>query len=337
MVSRRGAALTPPRRRAILAFLLAALVVWWVARTDGFFVLLGVAEPAASQLGPLLTAISAGLTAAMALSLVDAAAGTFAGIAAALVVLLLPGFLVLHRTSLTGPPLTAITLMMLGVMLHAPRFSIAYGALAATAVVFVAPSGLGLVLAAIGWAAVVRPGRGRGTPQRLLLTLAPLLVAIILVRWLGSAWTDPLQLGWRGGLDDGLRAAGRIIGDQMAPTLTTPAIRWFAIADLSLLLLGVAVVAWRRMAARPAADAPEARFLPATLVLALGLGAGLAMRWMFLPDSPAPDLATVFPIAVLGALAAVASVAVMWPRWPRWGKAIAVVIALGWVQAALRG
>ena len=72
MVSRRGAALTPPRRRAILAFLLAALVVWWVARTDGFFVLLGVAEPAASQLGPLLTAISAGLTAAMALSLVDA-------------------------------------------------------------------------------------------------------------------------------------------------------------------------------------------------------------------------------------------------------------------------
>lgn len=336
MVSRRGTPLTPPRRRAILAFLAAALVVWWVARADGFFVLLGVPEPTASLLGPVLAATSAGLTAAMALSLVDAAAGTMAGIAAAVVVLVLPGFLAVHRTSLTGPPLTAITLMMLGVMLHAPRFSIAYGALAATAVVFVAPSGLGLVLAAIGWAAVVRPGRGSGTPQRLLLTVAPLIVAMALVRWLGSAWTDPLQLGWRRGLDEGLRAAGRIIGDQMAPTLGTPAIRWFAIADLTLLLLGVGVVAWRRMAARPAADAPAARFLPATLVLALGLSAGLAMRWMFLPDSPVPDLATVFPLAVLGALAAVASVATLWPRWPRWGKAIAIVIALGWLQAAIR-
>jgi len=296
---------------------------------------MGVEEPWSSELGPLLPALSAGLTAAMALSLVDAAAGTIAGIVAAAVVLLLPGFLPLHRTSLTGPPLTAVTLMMIAVMLHAPRFSVAYGMLAATAAVFIDPAGAGLVFAAVAWAWLVEGARRGDRLARIGLAALPLLLASVLTLKVGSAWPMTLEFGWHGDLDEGLHAAGIVFGDQLAPTLSA-AVRWFAVADLTLLLIALGVVTWRRIGASPRAETASRRLLPALLVTALGLSVGLIATWLALPRTPLPTLEDLFPLLGILVVATVASIALLWPKWPRWGKVAVLILVIGWAQAALR-
>ncbi len=284
-----------------------------------------------------MPAVAAGLIAGLSFSIVDAAAGGWAAALAALVVVVLPGFGPLHASSLTGPPLTAITLLMIAVMVYAPRFSLGYGLLAATGAVFVSPAGLGLPLAAVAWAARSGRSSASGGRRRVLFALLPLLAAVLLAHFVGDGWPDDTGLGWRGHLDDGLRAAGTIIGDQLAPTLDTPAIRWFAIADITLLLGALIVVAWRRIRRLSAFEAVSARFHPVLAIVGVSLVLGLALRWLLVPASPAPDLAAVFPLVVLVALASVGSAAQLWHNWPRWGKVVALVLFVGWLQAALRG
>lgn len=336
MVPARDAALSRPGRRAAAAFVLAAAWVWWQARAAGTFTVVGLAQPLADDLGPLLPSLSAGLSAAAVLMLVDGLLGPLAGVLAAMVLTAMPGFLPLHVTSLQGPPLLATTLLMLAMMVHGPRFSIAYGAIAAIGAVFIAPEGVGLPIAALLWGAMRHPG-GSGQRRRAMLALVPLVVALLVARVTGDAWADGQTIGWYGGLDRTLRATGTIVGDQLAPGLTTPAVRWFAIADLSLMLLALVVVAWRRVAAPLPDGAPLRRWYGAAAMLGAGLVLGLGFRRLVLTGTPDPDLAAVFPLAVLGALVSVVSFGAIWPRWPRWGKAIALVLALGWLQAAIRG
>jgi hypothetical protein len=317
-------------------FLVVAALVWWFAHQDGTFFIAGISPPASEWLGPILPAVSAGLVAALVFSVVDAGSGAWAASVAVLMLLALPGFLPLHRISLNGPPLEVGVMLTLAVMLYAPRFSIAYGAIAAATAVFVSPAGVGLPLAAVTWAVMTRRGVGRAW-RRILVTLTPLLLAVLLGLRVGTAWPhDELVLGWRGHLDDGLRAAGTVIGDQLAPTLTNPAVRWFAIADLTLVLVAVIVMAWRRVRRLGAFDAITARFHPAVAVTAAGLAVGLALRWLLLPGSAPIDLDAVFPLAVLGLVASAGSVGQLWPRWPRWGKLLCCLVLLGWLQAALR-
>ncbi len=336
MVPRGSLPLSAPRRRAIAAFIVAAALVWWHASGDGVFYVVGLDEPAASLLGPLLPALSAGLLVAMALSVVDAATGPVAGLLAVVVVLALPAFLPLHRESLGGPPLAAITVMMLGVMVHAPRFSVAYGTLAATAAVFVDPAGVGLPFAAVGWGMMARRAEGNGIGRRVAFALLPLVVALVAATWLGHAWPESFAFGWRGHLDAGLRAGGAVIGDQLAPSITDHALRWFAIADTSLILLAVVASAWVTVARRQPLESPLRRFFPATGVLLLALTAGLSLRWLLLPSSPLPDRESIFPIVVLVAISVVTSVAALWRAWPRWGRVVAALLIAGWLQAALR-
>ena len=335
MVSHGEQPLTAPRRRAIAVFLAVAVLVWWFAHQAGTFFIDGMSSPASELLGPLLPAVSAGLVAALVFSVVDAGAGSWAAGVAVVMLLALPGFMPLHRLSLNGPPLEVGVMLTLAVMLYAPRFSLAYGSIAAATAVFVSPAGLGLPLAAMTWAVMTRRGVGRAW-RRILVSLLPLLLAVLLGRWLGSAWEGQLALGWRGHLDDGLHAAGNVIGDQLAPTLTNPAVRWFAIADLTLVLVAIIVVAWRRIRRLGAFDAIAARFHPSIAVTAAGLAVGLALRWLLVPASPALDLDAVFPLVVLALVATVGSVGQLWPKWPLWGKVLCGIVLLGWLQAALR-
>lgn len=336
MVPARHAALGHPGRRAAVAFALVAAWVWWQARAAGTFTVVGLAPPLADDLGPLLPSLSAGLSAMAVLLLVDGLLGPLAGVLAAVVLTAMPGFLPLHVTSLAGPPLLATTLLLLAMMVHGPRFSLAYGTIAAVGAVFVAPAGLGLPIAAVLWAAMPHAG-GNGRRHRVLLALAPLLVALLVARVTGDGWPDDQTFGWYGGLDHALQAAGTIIGDQLAPTIDVPAVRWFAIADLSLILLALVMVAWRRIAAPLPDGAPLRRWYGASAMLAAGLVFGLGVRRLVVTGTPEPDLAAVLPLAVLGALVSVVSFGALWPRWPRWGRAIALVLSLGWLQAAIRG
>ena len=316
---------------------MAAILVWWRARAGGFFFVVGLNGDASANLGPILPAFCAGLSTALVLLLVDGATDATAGVVAAAVVLFLPGFIPLHQSSLLGPPLLALTLLMLTVMVHAPRFSLAYGTLAAPVAAFVSPVAIGLPIAAAGWALTHRT-RTSGTWRRAGLAMVPLLAAIVILRlnadnarWLGGS-----ALRWRGGLDRVFQAAGVIVGDQLAPGSVNAALRFLVIADCAVILIAIVVMAWRRVG-RSAPESSVMRWLhPAAGVLTLAYAAGLAVRTMLVRGSAEPDLAAVFPLVVVSVLVIVASVAALWPRWPRWGKVLTLILLVGWMQAAVR-
>lgn len=317
------------------AFSIATIVVWWLAWHDGFFYVLGLEGSASTALGPLLPAFSAGLTIALAGAL-GALANPTMGVITAAAVAAMPGFFALHRTSLTGPPLAALVMLMFAIMVHAPRFSIAYGTIAAAAAVLVAPEGLGLPIAALTWA-LMQPWRS-GWPgvRRALLAVVPLLVIVLAARWTGDAWSASGPVEWAGGLDRGLRAAGRVLGDQLAPMIDNAALRWFAIADLALILAAVVAMAWRKVRIDWPPSAPLRRLFPAAAVIWMGMGVGMLARRLFLPGTPDPGLAAMFPLVAISTVVAAVSVAVLWRQWNRWAKLATVILALGWLQAAVR-
>ncbi len=311
-------------------------MVWWRARSSGFFFIVGLQGDASANLGPLLPALCAGLSAALALLIADAAAGAVAGALTVVVLVLLPGFVPLHRDSLTGPPLLAITLLMWTAMVHAPRFSLSYGTLGATGGLFIATEGVGLPIAAAAWAFLQRTG-GRGRWQRVLLALAPTFAMLILLHFVGGAWPHDIAYEWRGGLDRGLRAAGTIIGDQIAPAITNPALRFLVVADFALVIVAAIVVGWRRVG-RAAAESSALRAVyPTAGLLVSALAIGLAGRTLLVHAAPEPDLGATMPLISLTAVILVISVAGFWPRLPRWGKVLTVALFAGWMQAAVRG
>lgn len=310
--------------------------MWWRARTSGFFFIVGLQGEASANLGPLLPALCAGLSAALMLLIADAAAGAVAGGLATAVLVALPGFLSLHRESLNGPPLLAITLLMLAAMVHAPRFSLAYGTLGATGGLFVAAEGVGLPLAAVAWA-ILQRGHESGHWRRVALALVPTVVVLLLAHLFGGAWPHHLVFEWRGGLDRGLQAAGTIVGDQMVPTITNAALRFLVIADLALIIVAVIVVGWRRVGRVDGESSVLRSVYPAAGSLTAALAIGLVGRTLLVHDAPEPDFAAVMPLVVLTALVLVVSAAGLWTRMPRWGKAVTVVLFIGWLQAAVRG
>jgi len=311
------------------------VIVWLLARQDGNFSVPGLATDASSALGPVLPALSAGATIAIALVIVDVVGGPVVAVLTALCVLLLPDFLPLHRSSLLGPPLLTMTVMMLGVMLAAPRFSIAYGAVAAAGVLWVSPFALGLVLAAVAWA-LWQPPNGRGRAQRAWLALLPLAIGLGAAAMFGSAWVQPIQLGWRGGLDSVLGAIGGVLSAQQVPAIEAGALRWFLVADTTLVFLALLVLGWRRAEATSSPERPR-RFYPAIMILASSLILGLLLHGLLVVGAPLPGVEAAFSLAVLATLAVAVSVSLLWRRWRWWGKGIAVLLLAGWMVAAVVG
>ncbi|MES1259139.1 MAG: hypothetical protein ABUL71_00995 [Gemmatimonadota bacterium] len=309
--------------------------MWWRARSSGFFFIVGLQGDASANLGPLLPALCGGLSAALALLIADAAAGPIAGVLAALLLTALPEFIPVHRDSLTGPPLLTITLLMVAAMVHAPRFSLSYGTIGATGGLLIATDGIGLPLAAAAWALLQR-AREHSRWQRVLLALLPTVALLVLVHFAGGAWPRQFSIEWQGGLDRGLRAAGTVIGNQMAPTINSPALRFLVVADLALVIVAVIVVGWRRVG-RAAAESSVVRALyPVAGITAAALAIGLAARTLLVRGAGDPDGAAVMPLVALTVLVLVVSVAGLWARWPRWGKVLTVVLFVGWLQAAVR-
>lgn len=329
MVSRRGRALIQPRRRALVAWLAVAAFTWWVGVQGG-----GITPPTLTTLMPALVA---GLSIAVILTLIESVAASLAAVVAAAMVMALPAFLPVHHAGLVPALLLLLSLVQLVAMVHAPRWSLAHGTLGGAAAVFVAPAAIGLPIAAIAWAAMPHQANGTGRQARVLLALLSVLAFVIAGQVVGNAWPADGGLGWHGGLDRSIAAAGTIIGDQLAPGITAPAVRFFTIADLSLVLLAVIVMAWRRQVRLQPPDAPVRRWYRAAGTLAAAMALGLATRHLLVRDTPWPDAVAILPLAVLGMLATVVSVASYWRSWPRWAQGIAIVIMVGWLQAAVRG
>lgn len=314
-----------------------AILVWWLAWRVDFFIVNGLAEPASSTLGPALPAISAGLAAALVFILVDSLSSTVAGLAAALVVVLLPGFIPMHQSSLAGPPLLVLTLLTLVVMVHWPRFSLAHGFLAGTAAVMIDPAGAGLPVAAVLWG-YMQPRRStRGVIARVALAALPAVVMMALIRLSDGIWPGDPEIGWQGGLDRALRSAGTVIGNQMAPMLHARPLRWFAIADIALVLIAVVAVAWRRVISRLPETDSSRRFMVAAAVMIASLIGAQLLHHLLVAEVSGPGIDAVLPLVVIAVMVTTLSAAVLWPKWPRWGKVLALLLLVGWAQAAIRG
>ena len=108
------------------------------------------------------------------------------------------------------------------------------------------------------------------------------------------------------------------------------------VADTTLILLALTVMAWRGASAASTPDRPR-RFYPAVCVLATSVSVGLLAHAMLLPAAPLPSIETAMSLAVLATLTIAVSVSVLWPRWRWWGKGIAVVLLAGWLGAAVIG
>jgi GNAT superfamily N-acetyltransferase len=318
-------------RRPLAAFAVTALLVWWLARRDGVFYLIGVDGWWSELMGPALPALCAGATVALALSLLEAASGRIAGIIGAVGVVMLPSFMPMHRASLHGPPLLALTMFMLAVMIHAPRFSFAYGGAAAVAAVFVSPAAAGLPIAAASWAMMHAHRRGKRPGRRVVLALAPLALAVAVAQLTGTgAWAVGGAPGWRGGFDAAAAAAGTVIGDQLAPGIGVGGLRWFIIADATLVVIALLAVAWRReVMPMPSSATPRRMFEAGGLVVAT-YAAGMTARTMLDTEAQNPGLREVFPLAVVALVLFALAVALRWPRWSRAGKLAILMLGVGW-------
>ena len=319
-----------------MVFLLVAALVWWQARESGYFFIVGLGGTASADLGPLLPALCGGLTAAMALLLADAAAGPVAGVLAAAVIVALPGFSTLHRESLSGPPLLVLVMLMASAMVHAPRFSIAYGMVAAVAGIFVSTDGIGLPVAAAAWA-LVQPTREKGTWQRVALSLAPSVVLLVLAHYLGGAWPSNVVFRWHGGLDAALRAGGAMIAGQLVPPTLHPPLRTAVLAAAALVVVAVIVSGWRRATSAAGANAVRNAIYPVIGLVAAALISGLAARTGLVENAPEPDLAAMMPLVMLGALALAVSAGASWRVWPRWSRVAAVLVTAAWVAGRFAG
>jgi hypothetical protein len=311
-----------------VAWLAVAAFTWWVGFEGG-------AQGASAV--QVTAAVAAGLSIAIVLTLVESVASSFAAAVAGAMVMALPAFVPVHHVGLAPAGLLLLTLVMLVAMVHAPRWSLAHGTLGGAAAVFVAPAAIGLPIAAIAWAAMPHQANGTGRQTRILLALVPVLLMVVLGKVVGNAWPADGGLGWHGGLDRSIAAAGTIIGDQLAPGISSPAVRFFTIADLSLVLVAVVVMAWRRQVRMVPPDAPVRRWYRAAGTMGIAITVGLATRHLLVRDTPAPDQVAILPLAVLGLLATVVSISGFWRSWPRWAKVLTSVILLGWLQAAVRG
>lgn len=268
------------------------------------------------------------------LLIADAAAGPVAGIAAALALVLTPGFVTMHRESLEGPPLLAITLLIVAVMLHAPRFSVAYGTLSAVGGVFVATEGIGLPLAAAVWA-LLQPSRENGRALRTLLAVIPSAVVLWLAHLLGGAWPRGIVYGWRTDLTRVSREAGRILSGMLAPVPAHASGHLFVAAVVATLFVVGIMVGWRRAALGGDAHAAARMLYGIGVTLGIALGIGLLGRAVLVQHVADPNLAAMMPIASLCVLLVVVTFGTLWSLWPRWGRVVGSMIAAAWSVAAV--
>jgi hypothetical protein len=112
-------------------------------------------------------------------------------------------------------------------------------------------------------------------------------------------------------------------------------LRWLIVADMTLIVLALFAVAWRRTI-RPMPVARTARQLFEALgITAACYAAGMVARSLLVRGAPDPALAEVFPLVVILTVMVVVGMSVSWPGWSRAGKLLSLALALGWAGASL--
>lgn len=318
-------------------FLLTVALIWWQAAVSAIFYISGLKDPWSDWLGPLLPSLCGGFSVLLILRIADNAIGYFCGLAAGLVVLLMPTFLPVHAGSLLGPPLLVIFLLQFAVMLQSPRFSIAYGTVAAVAAVTVSSAAIGLPVAAAIWPLLASAGRpaGEHSPRRSFLALIPLLLILALAWLTGVEWTPEKPAISPGWMARGLLSGLALTGDLLAPGVQQPILRLTMIVSISLLLCWSTVRAWLEVGRTANPGSVLHRIYPAGVLLAVCYVGGLVQRLMWSGGGALPDQAALLPLAALAVLIFSLNVAAIWPRGSRASRAFLLIPAVGWILAML--
>lgn len=318
-------------------FLLVAGLVWWKSAASGIFFLAGIGQPWTDWLGPLLPSLCAGLSVLLVLRIADSAIGYLSGFAAALALCLVPAFLQVHASSLRGPPLLIIFLLQFAVMLQAPRFSIAYGTVAAVAAVTVSSAALGLPIAAVLWPflATGQPGTTRHSPRRAVLALIPLGLILILAHLTGVEWSPEAPQVAPGWMGRGLLYGLGVTADFLAPGLPQPLLRTALIVLMVSALLWSSVQAWlvRGRTAHPASVLR--RVHPAALLLLICYGGGLVQRLMWSGGGALPDPEALLPLAAVIVLIYSINTTALWSTGSRLIRCALLLPAAIWLLVVM--
>ncbi len=286
----------------------------------------------AVQAARIVMSVGAGVAAGASAWVADVAAGWVAGLLAPFLLALVPAIAGVHMEVLSEPLFLALLAVMLALMLLRPCQSLLYGTAAALGAI-VRYAGLSLAGAAALWA--FAQGGTRAERMR-RATLAVLPTVCLFGAWVlrSTLLHEPIRrVGIFPGLTENLRALAVTLGDQLAPGIDAPALRWALASLTGALLVALLMSGVRRARAeQPNSAAPR-------LFAALGLVAGcyaaelVAARLVADPGIPF-DGRLLAPLFYLAALGAAVSLALGWLAWSRLGRAISLGATLVWAWRA---
>lgn len=297
----------------------------------GYAIAIAGAERAgvgAIQGARLIDALAALVSIAAIAWLVSGAAGTGAGIVAALLVMLTPAVVQVHESVLSEPLFIALLVLTLWAMVRAPDRPLLAGVLAGIASI-VRYAGISVVGAVAIWS-LARAGTARQRIARAAVAVLPaaLLQGAWVLRTMHSAGPGAIrQLSLYGEITSTLHEGWRTASAWLVPGMGE-SIGIFAAAGVAALVV-VAIWESRRI------GAPR-RALFATVLLA-GCYCSLVLASRIIADPGIPlDDRMMAPLLVLLEIAIVLAVAPAWRSWPRTGRVALAIALAAWCSAALR-
>lgn len=273
-------------------------------------------------------ALAAFLSIAAIVWLVGGAAGTGAGIVAAVLVMVTPAVVQVHESVLSEPLFLALLVLTLCAMVRAPERPLFAGVSAGLASI-VRYAGISLVGAAVLWS-LARAGTVKQRIARATLAAIPgvVLQGAWVLRTLHSAGSSSIrQLSRYGEITSTLREGWGTASAWLVPGMGE-SLGIFVAAGVAVL---VAAAIWesRRV------GAPRRTAYAVALLAGCYLALVLASRIIADPAIPLDDR-MMAPLLVLLELAIVLIVAPAWRSWPRVGRVALALALVAWCAAATR-
>ena len=276
----------------------------------------------------VIDAMAALVTIAIVVWLVAGAAGTGAGIVAALLVMVTPAVVQVHESILSEPLFIALLVLTLAATARLPARPLVSGTLAALASL-VRYAGISLVGGVVLWQ-LARAGSPRERVVRATTAALPAIIlqSIWVLRTVHRAGPSAIrQISLYGEITSTLREGWRTTSAWLVPGMGE---RWGIIVAAGVAVL-IVVAIWE---SRPLRER-RAPAMAAVLLAACYLGLVLASRLIADPGIPLDDR-LMAPLLVLLEIAIVLIVSPAWRKWPLPARLLVAVLVAAWWGAALR-
>jgi len=288
----------------------------------------------------LVQALAALVATALCVWLVSVTAGSWAGAAAGVTLLVTPALAAVHESVLSEPLFLALAALTLVLMVRAPGRPLAAG-VAAAGSALVRYAGVSLVGGAALWW-LVRPGGGGWRERVRAATLAFLPGGVAMAAWVARTarvhHAEAIRdLAVYGQLGATVREGADTVATWLAPVLDDP---WRALGALGVLALaGLVVVAAARRGAR-GEDGDAGRDGARVMLAATGVLAGSYLAFVLLarivadPGIPL-DQRILAPVILLAELAVITALGARWGDWGWVRRSAAALLLVIWWGGSL--